>query len=187
MNHNDYKIVIESIWELAKEGLSALTIDRISQQSSISEAEVQELFPHQQNILLAMIEDLTSHVELPELDRRLTPRDQIFDAVMLYFDRAHPRRLAIKNLLGEVVWRPLLLKHITPRLYSIGESIVDKYQSATGVLQFGQKLAFNGAMAHALSVFADDDTFDLSRTMATLDQDLKTVENLTINCQSFFR
>ncbi|AIK95758.1 hypothetical protein [Candidatus Odyssella acanthamoebae] len=187
MNQEHYKIVMESIWGLAEGGISSLMVDRISQHSSISEANVLELFPHQQNILLAMIEDLKSQVELPALDSQLTPRDQIFDAVMLYFDVAHPRRLAIKQVLADILWHPLLLNHIVPRLYSLGESIIDKYQPGSGVLQFGQKLAFKGAMAHALSVFADDDTFDLSKTMAALDQGLKTVENLKVNCQNLFR
>ncbi|MBW8310304.1 MAG: hypothetical protein K0M45_11850 [Candidatus Paracaedibacteraceae bacterium] len=186
MNQEHYKVVMESLWVLAEKGLSHLRVDCISNRSGVAESAIEELFPHQHNILLAMIENLKLLVELPAVDPRLTPRDQIFDAVMLYFDVVQPHRLAIKRLVEEIMWHPLLLKNIMPELYSIGATIIDKYYPSTGMLQIGQNLAFNGAMAYALKEFIDDDTFDLSKTMAALDQGLKTVDDLTTRCQGLF-
>ncbi len=187
MNQEHYKRVIESLWTLAENGLPYLTVERISNHSGISTTEIEALFPQQQNILLALIEDLNSSVELPTIDHRLTLRDQIFDAVMQYFDGAQPHRLAIKRLGEEIIWHPLLLSTVMSRLYAIGEAIIDKYQALSiGMLHFGQKLAFKGAFAYALKEFIDDDTFDLSKTMAALDQALKTVDDLTARCQGLF-
>lgn len=182
MNRKSYDIVMRSIWSLAEKGLANLTVENIASDSGVSLLELSDLFPQQKNILLAMLEDIKQQVTMPEVDNRLTRRDQVFDVAMMYFDAAQPHRLAIKKLSEDLIWNPYLLMQVLPYLYSLGESIVMKYlpedKDRGGIRYFGKKLSYNGVFTHALYIFLADETFDLSKTMAALDNGLKKIDDL---------
>lgn len=178
MNHEQYQSIIKGLWSLASGGLSNLTIKNMSSHFGLDESELIDLFPNQHNIILALIADIKSKVTLPEVDERLTRRDQIFDGVMYYFDVAHPNRLEIKKLYHDILWNPIILSQVLSELYRVGEGVTQRYFPEDGLLKAGRILAFNGAFTHAFREFIDDETFDLSKTMAALDQGLKTVDDL---------
>jgi hypothetical protein len=181
MTPETYQRLMDSLWKLAQGGLASLTVDRIltgiAADLEIEETEVRRLFPHRHHILLAMVEDLRRRVELPNQDHRLTPQDQIFDALMMYFEVAQPHRLTLKKLASDLIVAPRLLSQLLPPLYAVGDAIVDPYLSGREGVSAIRTLALNGVFIYAFHTFLEDETVDLSKTMATLDQALKTVTN----------
>lgn len=174
-----------AIWCLAEEhGANISTLD-IAERAQIPQSDIDRLFPHNHNLFLALIEDIRKQISLPDKDERSTPRDQIFDATMLYFDAAQTRQPAIKKIANDLMWSPLQLFPLLPSLYSLGESIVSPYIPDLNILRSGKNLAYNGVFAHTFHTFLEDDSFDLSKTMVTLDQGLKNIDDLCAKVTSF--
>jgi len=184
MDKKTYAKIIEACWALAEQGLSSLTVEKISAQSGIYEVELTPLFPEQKFILLALIADIKSKVELPTYSETLPQDDQFFDGVMAYYDTCQPHKTAIKRLAQDMLWTPLLSLAISPHMLQIANDLTDRYyplpeNSLKASFQnAGQKLAIQILLLRVFYKWVEDDSFDLSETMAALDQGMKQINQL---------
>ncbi|WP_010298096.1 hypothetical protein [Candidatus Odyssella thessalonicensis] len=186
MTSEFYSHIMSCVWMVANRGLAQLTPEVIANQSGAEPQEIERLFPEQYHILLAMLENIKHHVSLPEVDKRLSPRDQIFEAVMLCFDEAQPYQATIHKLYQEVGWHPHLLLKLIPAFTDFIRFICERYLPAERVKTTAEMLVITGACAYAFRSFVQDSSFDLSATMASLDQALKWGDDLNSRVREFF-
>jgi hypothetical protein len=183
-----YRKILDTCWFLAEQGLDSLTISKISEGSKVHEIELLSLFPEQKFILLALIADVREQVVLPPYTDTLSNNDPFFDAVMALYDRCQIHKGAIRRLSEDMPCHPLLFLSITPSLQHISNDLVDRYFAAsppsliTSVWNSGQKLAYQLLLLRVFHQWLEDDTFDMSQTMITLDQGLKHMAQLRDWC-----
>lgn len=104
-------------------------------------------------------------------------RDRLFDVLMARFDAMQAYRPLIKSLSKSARYDPMLMVHLMALSRLTTDWIMDMaHISPSGVM--GQVRA-KGALAaygKAFSVWLDDDSEDMSKTMAVLDKTLKRGE-----------
>ncbi|MBX3487527.1 MAG: hypothetical protein KF798_06470 [Candidatus Paracaedibacteraceae bacterium] len=182
MNKEQYDHIIASLWViLAREEVLA-SVDCLAECADVDVARLREIFPTPEKIILALIEDVWTRLSLPDKTEKLTSRDQIFDAVMMAFDLVAPYRSGLKKMTQDRLLSPSTYLDIAPRLTRFGSDIVKHYYDDDGIFAIGVTLAFNAAFATTFWTFLEDDTFDLSKTMASLDASLKTVSSVLSYC-----
>lgn len=182
MNKEQYKRLIETLWSQLASGETIDDFAKIAELSQIGLDEIKAIFPSSDKIILALIEDVWSQLKIPDKSDKLTPRDQIFDAAMMTFDIINPYRAGIKASVRDTLLTPTTYISVLPRLNQFGSDLVSSYFNTDGIFGTGAVLAFNGAFATTFWAFLDDDTFDLSKTMSSLDSSLKTVFSLLSYC-----
>lgn len=182
MNKEQFDHIIACLWKTIEEGGDIDNIDHLAERFNLDKSVLQKLFPTREKIVLILIEDIWQKLSLPPKSDKLTPRDQIFDAVMMTFDLITPYRLGLKKLAHSLLLSPATYFEIAPRLNRFGSDLVKHYYNSEGIFAIAISLAFNTAFATAFWTFLDDDTFDLSKTMASLDASLKTVTSLLSYC-----
>lgn len=182
MNKEQYKHLIETLWNQLAAREEIGNLDKIAELSQIGIDEIKATFPSSDKIVLALIEDVWAKLSLPNKSDKLTPRDQVFDVTMIAFDAVVPYRLGIKKLVHNNLLTPSTYLDVLPRLNRFGSDLIAPYYKVDGLFGAGAVLAFNGAFAATFWTFLDDETFDLSKTMSTLDSSLKTVFSMLSYC-----
>ena len=182
MNKDQYKHLVETLWSQLAVGETIDDLAKIAELSQIGLDEIKAIFPSSDKIILALIEDIWVQLKLPDKSDKLTPRDQIFDATMIAFDLVAPYRAGLKKIVQDNLLAPSSYLDVLPRLNRFGSDIVVPYYKIDGLFGAGAVLAFNGAFAATFWTFLDDETFDLSKTMSTLDSSLKTVFSMLSYC-----
>jgi hypothetical protein len=182
MNKELFDRIIACVWKTIEEGGDIDNIDHLAERCNLDKSILQKLFPTREKIALVLIEDIWQKLSLPPKSDKLAPRDQIFDAVMMVFDLITPYRLGLKKLTHNLLLSPTTYFEIAPRLNRFGSDLVKHYYNNEGIFALAIPLAFNTAFGAAFWTFLDDDTFDLSKTMASLDASLKTVTSLLSYC-----
>lgn len=187
MTPDQYATVINSCWTLAEEGVDALHINRIASHANLPFYEVQSLFPETKYIFRALLSDIQHRVDptlpLPETSD-LSSDDLYFDAVMTYFDAVAPHKKAIYQLTHEGIKKPICFVSFLPTLQDFSNDLRNRYYpkpSSYGQLSCGVDLlhqwATQALLARVFYVWLEDDTFDLAKTMAALDQGMKTMRS----------
>lgn len=190
MDQKGYDKIIQTCWDLAKEGIDALDNEKIAHQSGTYEIEINALFPEKKNIILALLADLKTKAPFPPYNPDLNPDDQFFDAIMILYDAATPHKEAIKRLSQDLVWNPMLAISLTGTFQHFANEIIKQFypipSEGSPIKGYGQQLAQNlGYQVLLLRVFyvwLEDETSDLSKTMAALDQGIKQIAE----CRSWF-
>ncbi len=103
-----------------------------------------------------------------------TPRDRLFDAVMLRFEAAEPYRAAIRVLYKDLRRDPLTLGALMPDMRRTLAWIYESAGMSPKGLQGAVRIRVLGTIClQTLPVWLDDDGRDLARTMADLDRRLR--------------
>jgi len=110
-------------------------------------------------------------------DMEETPRDRLFEVLMRRFDALKPHRPAIKAIVRDLVTDPPLALCSAPALMRSMAWMLE----AAGLSSVGPRGRFHARALAALylcvgRVFLEDDTADLSKTMAALDRRLSQAE-----------
>ena len=182
MNKEQYDRIIATLWAILAQDEILASVDRLAECADVEVASLKEIFPTPEKIILALIEDVWNKISLPDKTDKLTSRDQIFDAVMMAFDLIAPYRSGLKKMTQDRLLSPSTYIDIAPRLSRFGSDIVKHYYYYDGIFAIGVTLAFNGAFATTFWTFLEDDTFDLSKTMASLDASLKALSSALSYC-----
>ncbi|HVM81004.1 MAG TPA: TetR/AcrR family transcriptional regulator [Stellaceae bacterium] len=110
-------------------------------------------------------------------DAEETPRDRLFEVLMRRFDALKPHRAALKAIARDLLTDPPLALCATPALMRSMAWTLE----AAGLSSAGPRGRFHVRAIAALYLcvsrtFLDDDTADLSKTMAALDRRLSQAE-----------
>ncbi len=182
MNKEQYASVVSKVWAELGNGNTFADMSGLADKIQIDRVEFTQMFSSREKLILSLIEDVWGQLDLPPPQDKLTARDQIFDTVMMAFDKVSPYRSGIKKLCHELMFSPSSYIELTPRLHRFGSDLISGYIKVDGLLGSGIVIAFNGAFATTFWTFLDDDSFDLSKTMSSLDGALKTVSSLLAYC-----
>jgi AcrR family transcriptional regulator len=141
--------------------------------------ELYRLFPSKLAILDGLARQVDAAVLAAPVDAEDRPRDRLFDVLMRRFDALLPSRAALKRIAQDM--RRLQLDAL-PAGLALPRSMAWMLEAA-GIPADGWRGAVRArvlslAYLAAFRVFLDDDSADLTRTMAALDRALRRAEPL---------
>lgn len=167
------KLITEAALSLAdKKGWEAVTLKDIAKKARLPENTVRALFPDVPALMLRVLRDIDL-----ETSKAVAAdgawRDNLFDLLMTHFELIEKHRHAHASIL------PALLKNpkAAPRFARpFCQSMQRKLKVAGAPSSPPHVLALGGIYISLLNVWRDDDTPDLSRTMAAVDKRLSFFE-----------
>ncbi|MBY0430866.1 MAG: hypothetical protein K2Q10_06695, partial [Rhodospirillales bacterium] len=155
----------------------AIALADIAARARIPLAEVHEHFPAKQDILEAFTRILDDRVLGIEIEEQATPRDRLFDVMMRRFEGMQPYRKAVGAILRESGGDPYAaLCGLKRFMASMALSLEAAGISTTGLSGLAKVEAVAAIHLYTLRAWLNDDTADLSRTMAALDKSLRRAE-----------
>jgi AcrR family transcriptional regulator len=110
-----------------------------------------------------------------ELDE--PPRDRLFDLLMRRFDALQPHRVALRTILRDSIGDPAALLAAPALLQSMAWMLEAAGISAAGWRGRVRVQLLAGLYLLVLRAFLQDESADLTRTMAVLDQRLRRAES----------
>ncbi|MFY9287636.1 MAG: TetR family transcriptional regulator [Alphaproteobacteria bacterium] len=170
------KIAKAALQLLAKNSWQALTLEQIAKAAKVSTQKIKKTFSHKNDLLPAFIrymdQETASHISKPSL--RAPPHDRLFDVLMTRFEILQKHRTAILKLADEVKRDPSLLRLTLPTEIKAMQKVLH----LAGLHEEGPQelIATTGLLALygiVLCTWQNDQTHDLSKTMATLDRHLR--------------
>ncbi len=174
--------IIDAALSLAlQQGWDMTTVRNIADEAGITLAAFYESFDGKDDILSAYGRRLDNKVldVFADLNPETPVRDLLFDILMERFDLANRDKAALKSIFNSFKSDP---KQMVVALPQLGASMTRMLEAA-GVDAYGWKGALRVAGLTATAAWVtrtwlEDDSRDLSKTMAALDKALSRVENL---------
>ena len=165
---------------VAEKGFAAVTLRDVAGAAGLGLADLYRLYPDKTALVAAFVARVDAEVLAgtpSQGDPEETARDRLFDTMMRRYDALRPHKAALGAIRAAAARDPLLLLALGPAMRRSMAAMLE----AAGVSSDGLSGALrqNGLLAihYAVSrVFDQDETGDLSKTMAALDGRLKTAE-----------
>ena len=166
------EIVIQKAWELLeKEGLSALTPQRLATYCEKTESEIRNHYPSPLSILLLLwnhVENQSGSQVIPD-----NPHDCLFESIMTVLEVLQPQRPPMKRLLNDLMTSPCWMKDILPYALKWSRQTLQQAGLDTTTLLGSFKTnAFALFCFYILKVWSTDESPDCDLTMVKLDQGL---------------
>lgn len=165
---------------IAERGLAAVSLRDVGEAANLGLADLYRQYPDKVALVAAFIGRVDAEVLAgapQQTDPEETVRDRLFDTMMRRYDVLRPHRAALRAVRSASRRDPLLMLSLAPALRRSMAAMLE----ASGVPSDGLAGALRQkgllAIHHAVSgVFDQDETGDLSKTMAALDGRLKSAE-----------
>ncbi len=163
----------------AERGWRHVTLAEIAQAAGASLAETYRVMPSRSAVIDAFARRIDAEVLSADAveEDSVRPRDRIFDVLMRRFDALQRHRSAVTAILRDSGRDPLAVIASTPQFLRsmrwMGEAAGLSMEGLGGLLR---TKAIGAAWATTLRTWLADQTPDLARTMATLDQRLRWAE-----------
>ena len=172
-------IIAATLQLAAEKPWSEIPLAEIAAASGLSLIELYRLFPSKLAILDALARRTDAAVLAAPADADDAPRDRLFDVLMRRFDALLPYRDGLKRIardLGRLQLEALPAGLALPR--SMGWMLEAAGIPAAGLRGALRSRVLGVAYLAAFRVFLEDDSADLTRTMAALDRALRRAEPL---------
>lgn len=176
------RVVVAAMELAAERGWSGLSMAEIAERAGLPLGEMLERFPAKRHVLdgVGRIADLAMLEADAAMDAGEPARDRLFDRVMRRFDALLPLRPGLRRVVEELPRDPLPFLGSLPRL---GRSMAWTLEAAGipagGLAGIARTKALSAVYLRAMRVWLDDDSADLARTMASLDAQLRRLEEFT--------
>jgi AcrR family transcriptional regulator len=165
---------------IAERGFEAVSLRGVAEAAGMSFAEFYRLHPDKVSLVSAFLARVDAEVLAggsSQRDPEETARDRLFDVMMRRYDALRPHREAVGAIRRAVLRDPLLalsLGVVARRsMAAMLEAAALPSDGLAGLVRQHGLLAIDLDVSR---VFDRDDTIDLSKTMAALDNRLKTAE-----------
>jgi ubiquinone biosynthesis protein COQ9 len=161
-----------------------VTLSDIAAEADMSLAELSDYFDDKADILVAFERGIDRRMleEAGSLSPDETPRDRLFDILMARFDILGENREAALSILKALRVDP---KQVVIGFPHLGRSMSWALESAgietTGIKGAVRVAGITGIYLNTLRIWIDDESADLSKTMAALDKGLSRAEKLASN------
>ena len=184
MSKKSYKDIQENVIEVAlrlsaKVGWSNLSIADIAYEMDMSRSEMNLYFYDKDDILYALGKFIDRKVMEAELDVDAPVRDKIFEILMERFDVINEYRDGIKSIISSFKCSPKSLifsfPHIGKSMAMMLEACGENVDGVQGAIKVA---GLSGIYLNCIRVWLDDETSDMSKTMACLDKSLGRAEML---------
>ena len=165
---------------VAEKGYGGVTLREVGAAAGLGVAELYRLYRDKPALVagfLRRVDDAVLTGTAAALDPEETARDRLFDVMMRRYDALRPHRAVVRALRRAAGRDPVLALALAPALRrsmaAMLEAAAVPGDGLPGLLRQGGLLALHHAVSR---VFEDDETADLSKTMAALDSRLKGAE-----------
>ena len=163
----------------AAQGWAGLTLHAIAREAGLSLAELHEAFEDKTDILVAfgrMIDKVVlENASAP--DDEESPRARLFDLLMDRYEALNPYRAGLRSVLDSFLCDPkqaiISLPHLCRSMTWMLEAAGIDTNGLKGVVKVAGLTAL---YLRVLKVWKEDDSADLSKTMAALDKSLDRAE-----------
>lgn len=168
--------LIDAMLDLVvKQGWRDLCLNDIAAAAGVPLSELHPVYASKSAILRAFMRRIDNQVlagEFAFADED-SPRDRLFDVLMRRFDALQPYREAVRRIRADMMRTPLGAARLVPAL---GCSMVWMLEAAginaDGAAGRAKVLGVTGVWLKTMSAWVDDDSTDMSGTMAALDRSL---------------
>jgi AcrR family transcriptional regulator len=170
------RLVDAALTLAARQGWRRIGMAMIAAEAGLALGEAYAAAPSK----LALLAALHRRVDLTALAvaaDAAEPRDRLFDVLMRRFDALAPHRPALRSILRDSLGDPAAVVGIPTLLQSMTWMLEAAGVSAAGLCGRLRSHLLMGLYLSVLRVFLEDDSADLARTMAVLDQRLRWWEN----------
>lgn len=165
---------------IAEKGYADVALRDVAQSAGVGFADLYGVYPDKISLAAAFMARIDAEVMAAtpsSVDPEETPRDRLFDVMMRRYDALRPHRAALRALRRAGTRDPMLAIAMGPPLRRSMAAMLEAASVASdglpGALRQNGLLAIHYAVSR---VFDRDETQDLSKTMAALDNRLKTAE-----------
>ena len=165
---------------IAEKGFADVTLRAVAQSAGLGFADLYQYFPNKVALVAAFLARIDAAVlaaTSAASDPEESARDRLFDVMMRRYDALRPHRAALRALRRAGQRDPLFALAIAPAVQRSMAAMLESAALPTdgwaGALRQNGLVAVHGAVSR---VFDQDETGDLSKTMAALDGHLKRVE-----------
>ena len=179
--------ILSAALELAAAGgWRSLSLAEIAGEAGVSLAEVHAAYPTKASILAGFIARIDRQVLAGgTTEKEDSVRDRLFEVLMRRFDALTPHKDAVAGILRDLPSNPAAVLATAPQFANGMAWMVE----AAGLSSSGLRGAIrvNGVILiylNTLRVWLRDDSADMARTMASLDQGLRRAESLIRCCRS---
>lgn len=173
------KIISAAMRLFADEPYNRVSLLEIAVEAGEPLEKVAHAYPHKAGVIAAAIRRIDSRsVEGVTADPVEGPRDRLFEILMNRFEAAQPYRDGFRNLFRSARDPMLAMGSLCRFGFSMATTLEAAGLSATGPLGFARIKALSAAYLYVLRAWFEDDSADLSKTMAALDRALDRLEGL---------
>lgn len=172
--------IIAATFDLAAErGWRGVALADIADRAKLTLVELVDRFSSKNAILDAYIRQVDRQMLEGGSEAGETTRDRLFDVVMRRFEAMAPHRQALRAILRGSCSDPWAMLCGGRRfLKSMALTLETAGLSSTGLTGLARIEGLTVVYLYTLRRFLDDDSADLSRTMAALDKALRRAESL---------
>ncbi|MGN7438790.1 MAG: hypothetical protein ACTHOO_09125 [Alcanivorax sp.] len=176
------KITLSALKLASELGWSYLTLRDIAEDSGVSLDELYSYVEHKDDLLVLigrMIDrEVLKNVHIVD-DASISPREHLFDIMMDRYDILNDHREGIVAILDGFFCDPKQLVISMPHLCRSMSWMLESAGICTSGIRGAIKVTgLTGVYLKVLKTWKDDDTQDLSKTMAALDKALDRAESI---------
>ncbi|MBP2294523.1 TetR family transcriptional regulator [Azospirillum rugosum] len=179
----DRRVAAAAMRLAAEQGWSRTGLLDIARAADLSAAAFYQRYPDRADVLAAVSRTADMAVLAddqppdPALDSGESARDRLFDVMMRRYDALQPYRDGLRVVMRDLRGEPLTALAFSRQFgrsmaWMLRAAGVEADRLGGAVLTAG----LGAVQARVMRVFLDDDTADLSRTMAALDAELRRAE-----------
>ncbi len=182
------EVVAASLEIAAAGGWRAASLGDIAEASGVSLDELRRYCSDKPAILAAFIADVDREVLSRDLgfEDEDTPRDRLFEVLMSRFDVLGGNRAAVAAWFREMPTDPVSLFRLGSPVLMSSDGMLDAAGiSATGPFGCLRAKGLLAVWLATLKIWLEDDSPDLSRTMAALDRNLRRAERAAMGLDRF--
>ncbi|MEZ5931350.1 MAG: hypothetical protein R3F54_05270 [Alphaproteobacteria bacterium] len=173
---------------IAEAGWRGFAFTDLAERAGLSMSELRQTFTGRAALLDALNERLDQAMLAVEADdlRDLPPKDRVFELIMSRLEAMAPFRAGLCRLMRDARFDPELLAMTAWRIdrslaWMQDAAALDggRGRSPLGLIRRRlQRRVLGAVYLQILKVWASDDSPDLAKTMASLDKQLRRIENL---------
>jgi len=164
-----------------EQALSELSWQKIADKNNISATSLKLTFKNKTNIYLDILKliDIRVEADFDVSSLSETPKDRLFEILMLRFDILNEHREAYKSLFFETFKTPKIFRRALPQFHKSMEAML-RLADANGRDGKGCPPLRTGALAlvylNTVRIWMNDDSPDMAATMAELDKGLSKLD-----------
>lgn len=163
----------------AQDGWNQVTLQAVARHAKVSLAQLRQHFESRDDILFAYEDIIDSRVRenIGKIDEGANPRESLFDILMERFDILNENRDAMMTILDHVKSCPRQVATRMPHLaHSLSKALELAHIDTTGLRGAAHIIGLTGVYLATLKTWREDESPDMSKTMAALDRNLGRAE-----------
>jgi AcrR family transcriptional regulator len=175
------RIVEAGLDEVAAAGWRNLAMDAVAERAGLSLGEVLMQVPSKTHLMLSFLARIDQRTLSPvkRINPEDSPRERLFEILMRRFDALNEKREAAKAVVTGVSRDPAALAAGLCRVERSCAAMLSAAGISTGgLLGLARIQGLKAVAAYSLRAWMNDDSADLSKTMAALDRALARAEKL---------